>query len=121
MRIGELADAAGVSVRALRYYEEQGLLEAGRTASGQRVYPDPAVDRVTLVQQLYAAGLNSRAVADLLPCVHTGIATPETLARLAIERERVDARVLELVATRDRLDEVIAAATASAVGVACSA
>ena len=34
MRIGELATTTGVSVRALRYYEEQGLLKAERTASG---------------------------------------------------------------------------------------
>ncbi len=50
MRIGELAAKAGVSVRALRYYEEQGLLAATRTSSGQRTYPDTAVDRVLLVQ-----------------------------------------------------------------------
>ena len=33
LRIGEVAAQAGVSVRALRYYEEQGLLEAERTPS----------------------------------------------------------------------------------------
>lgn len=120
MRIGEVATASGVSVRALRYYEEQGLLESARTASGQRVYLGEAVDRVKLVQQLYAAGLNSRSVADLLPCVHTGIATDETLARLAFERDRIEARVVELVATRDRLDAIIVAAAASASGAACS-
>ena len=36
MRIGEVAERAGVSTRALRYYEEQGLLESDRTSSGQR-------------------------------------------------------------------------------------
>lgn len=121
MRIGEVATASGVSVRALRYYEERGLLESERTASGQRVYPGAAVDRVKLVQQLYAAGLNSRAVADLLPCVHTGLATEETLARLAVERDRLEARIVELVATRDRLQAIIVTATASASGTACLA
>lgn len=96
------------------------LLEAEWTASGQRVYPGGAVDRVKLVQQLYAAGLNSRAVADLLPCVRTGIATDQTLARLAFERDRIEARVTELVATRDRLDAIITAATTSASGTACA-
>ena len=59
----------GVSVRALRYYEEQGLLAAARSNSGQRHYPDSAVDRVQLIQQLYAAGLSSKTILDLLPCV----------------------------------------------------
>jgi len=45
MRIGELAARAGVSVRALRYYEEQNLLASVRSPSGQRQYPDSAVDR----------------------------------------------------------------------------
>lgn len=114
MRIGEVAAAAGVSVRALRYYEEQGLLEAERSASGQRHYPEGAVDRVRWLQQLYTAGLTSRAIADLLPCVHTGVATPEMLSRMVVERDRIDAQVRDLSATRDRLDEVIAATRAYA-------
>ncbi len=116
MRIGELAAKAGVSVRALRYYEEQGLLAATRTSSGQRTYPDTAVDRVLLVQQLYAAGLSSRRILELLPCVYTGFATPHTLAVLAAERDRIDAQITGLAATRDRLDAVIAAAESSVTG-----
>ena len=113
MRIGELAEKAGVSVRALRYYEEQGLLGADRSASGQRHYPDGAVERVSLVQQLYAAGLSSRRILELLPCVYTGYATAQTLALLAEERDRIDAQITGLAATRDRLDAVIAVAEAS--------
>jgi DNA-binding transcriptional MerR regulator len=59
MRIGELAARTGVSVRALRYYEEQELLAPERSTTGQRHYPDDAVDRVELIQQLYAAGLST--------------------------------------------------------------
>jgi len=111
MRIGELAGAAGVSVRALRYYEEQGLLAAQRTPRGQRIYPPAAVDRVQLIQQLYAAGLPSRTILDLLPCVDAGVSTPESLARLAAERDRIDEQIAGLIATRDRLDRVIAIAS----------
>src|SRR5688500_1486502 len=110
MRIGELAGTAGVSVRALRYYEEQGLLAAERTPSGQRVYPPAALDRVQLIQQLYAAGLPSRTILDLLPCVDAGVSTPESLARLTAERDRIDHQITGLLATRDRLDAVIAIA-----------
>ncbi|MEV0848757.1 MerR family transcriptional regulator [Streptomyces sp. NPDC049954] len=111
MRIGELATRAQVSVRALRYYEEQGLLTSERSPSGQRHYPLGAVDRVRLIQQLYAAGLSSRAIVELLPCVVEGRATPELLARLAVERDRIDGRVAELTGARDRLDSVINGAT----------
>ncbi|GAA2267529.1 hypothetical protein GCM10010145_47520 [Streptomyces ruber] len=72
MRIGEVAEKAGVSVRALRYYEEQDLLRADRSPGGQRHYPDTAVARVRLIQQLYAAGLPSKVVRQVLPCVDSG-------------------------------------------------
>ena len=107
MRIGELADRAGVSVRALRYYEEQDLLHPERSGSGQRHYADPAVERVRLIQTLYAAGLTSRTIAELMPCVDAGVSTPASRARLASERDRIDAQITELTRTRDRLDEVI--------------
>lgn len=123
MRIGEVAAAAGVSARALRYYEERDLLPAERSAGGQRHYTEAAVERVRLIQQLYAAGLPSQVIAKLLPCVHTGVATPEQLALLTVERDRIDRQAAQLVEARDRLDAVITAATASAVGsgAACTA
>ncbi|TDE43084.1 MerR family transcriptional regulator [Nonomuraea mesophila] len=110
MRIGEVADKAGVSVRALRYYEEQDLLQACRSPSGQRHYPDTAVGRVRLIQQLYAAGLPSRVVREVLPCVDSGAAQapPELLDRLTSERVRIDQQITDLLAARDRLDDVIA-------------
>ncbi|MFJ7288678.1 MerR family transcriptional regulator [Curtobacterium sp. AB451] len=108
MRIGDLAAATGVSVRSLRYYEEQGLLRADRTPSGQRAYATPAIDRVRLIQQLFAAGLPSRTVVQLLPCVDAGVATDETFALLVAERDRITTQLAELEAARDRLDEVIA-------------
>lgn len=120
MRIGELASRVGVSVRALRYYEEQDLLASVRSPSGQRQYPDSAVDRVQLIQQLYSAGLSSRAIVELLPCVETGDVTPELLDRLSAERGRIDAQVSTLVKTRDRLDAIITtAATARSAGRPC--
>lgn len=119
MRIGEVAARAGVSVRALRYYEEQGLLAAVRSPSGQRHYPEAVVDRVRLFQQLYAAGLTSRTILELLPCMDAKVSTHESAARLAAERERIDQQVQALIETRDRLDAVIA--STSAPGRPCTA
>ncbi|GAA3264512.1 MerR family transcriptional regulator [Nonomuraea helvata] len=118
MRIGELAGRSGVSVRALRYYEEQGLLEADRSESGQRHYPESAADRVQLIQMLYSAGLSSRTIAELLPCVDAKVSTPQSRARLAAERDRIDAQIAALARTRDRLDAVIACAGSPASGCA---
>ena len=111
MRIGEVALATGVSARALRYYEKQGLLTSVRSAGGQRHYAQSAVERVRWIQALYAAGLSSKVLVELLPCVHTGVATPEMLDRLRTERARIEAQARELHATLERLDVAIAAAT----------
>ena len=113
MRIGELASRAGVSVRSLRYYEQQGLLTSTRSAAGQRRYTDDQVMRVELIQWLYAAGLSSRTIAEVLPCVDTPNSekTAAALKRLTQERDRLTEHIAGLVRTRETLDELIAAST----------
>jgi DNA-binding transcriptional MerR regulator len=107
LRIGVLAQQAGVSVRALRYYEQQGLLESERTARGQRVYPESAVEKVRFFQQMYAAGLTSANIAALLPCIAKGHTDAEQRRMLHAQRDRIRTRRDELQAALDRLDAII--------------
>lgn len=66
MRIGEAAAAAGTTPRALRFYEQRGLLAPpARTVSGQREYAAGDVERVRLIRALLAMGLT---VEDLREC-----------------------------------------------------
>ncbi|QES44022.1 MULTISPECIES: MerR family transcriptional regulator [Streptomyces] len=117
MRIGELAKRTAVSERSLRYYEEQGLLYADRTPGGHRDYPEAAVDRVVHIQELFAAGLCSAKIVQLLPCMRdkdggpSASATPWLVDELTEERARIDRQVAELLRARDVLDEVITAAS----------
>uniref|UniRef100_UPI0033B6F29D MerR family transcriptional regulator n=1 Tax=Amycolatopsis sp. NPDC004625 TaxID=3154670 RepID=UPI0033B6F29D len=112
MRIGDLAKRTGVSPRSLRYYEEQGLLTSTRSEAGQRHYAEADVQRVSLIRQLFDAGLSSRVIATVLPCVDVpgdlGIAEA-TFAAMQRERDRIDADIAHLVATRDALDVLITA------------
>ncbi|MCU1444624.1 MerR family transcriptional regulator [Cryobacterium sp.] len=110
MRIGDIAHRAGVSTRALRYYEEQGLLASERTVTGQRIYPESAVERVRLIQQFFTAGLASRTILQLLPCVETGTASPEVFTILEQERTRINAAMADLAAAGEALDRMIAIA-----------
>jgi DNA-binding transcriptional MerR regulator len=113
MRISELGRRTGVSERSLRYYEEQGLLPAGRTPGGHREYGEWAVDRVIRIQALYAAGLNSRKISHLLPCMRdtdggpNEHATRELVDELVLERERITRTIADLERSREVLDEVI--------------
>ncbi|MGC0208257.1 MerR family transcriptional regulator [Streptomyces levis] len=108
IRIGEVARGAGVSVRAVRYYEQQGLLVAERSPSGQRLYRQDAIALVRFFQQMYAAGLTSRRIAELLPCWDAGHTDADQRAMLRAERERLQAKIDDLQAALDHLDEVIA-------------
>jgi len=114
MRIGELAKSTGASVRALRYYEEQGLLEPERSPSGQRLYPASAVEKVAFFQDMYAAGLSSRRIAELLPCIDTGLTDEAQRRMLRAERDRLGDTVDRLQAALHRLEAVIEVAEARA-------
>ncbi|RKN43825.1 MerR family transcriptional regulator [Streptomyces hoynatensis] len=117
MRIGELARRTGVGERSLRYYEKQGLLASERTPGGHREYAEAAVARVIRIQELFAAGLCSRKIAQLLPCMRDAdggpseIATPRLVRDLTAERERIDRTIRDLLRSREVLDEVIFAAS----------
>lgn len=59
LRIGELAEQCGVSVRTLRYYEEVGLLPpTTRSEAGYRLYDQGAVARLQAILRMKALGLN---------------------------------------------------------------
>lgn len=110
MRIGELARRAGVSVRALRYYEEQNLLSSTRNSGGQRVYVEADVGRVELLQSLYAVGIPSREITEILPCVDDPSAehSEHAWASVRSHRDQLAANIKELAARRDALDLVLA-------------
>ncbi|WP_327242744.1 MerR family transcriptional regulator [Streptomyces sp. NBC_01320] len=120
MRIGELARRTGASERSLRYYEQQAVLTAERTPGGHREYTEGAVGRVARIQELYAAGLCSSKIAQLLPCMGDTDGGPSATADarpiddLTAERDRIDRMIDDLQRSRAALDEVIDAAAAPA-------
>lgn len=117
MRIGELAERTGVSVRSLRYYETKGLLESERNSGGQREYTQSAIDRVRRIQEMFAAGMHSDTIGQLLPCIHDADGTPNASAtpflvdKLTEERARIDQAMRDLQRTSEVLDCIIGAAS----------
>ncbi|MGW5580402.1 MerR family transcriptional regulator [Micromonospora chokoriensis] len=111
MRIGELSSRTGVSVRSLRYYEEQGLLSSTRTSGGHRDYTDEALHRVGCLRKLYGAGMSSRAIAALMPCsdAPSDGNTEVAFESLVYERDKLNAHIGDLLAARDSVEELIAA------------
>jgi DNA-binding transcriptional MerR regulator len=118
MRIGELSERTGTSRRLLRYYEEQGLIIASRGPNGYRAFDESTVDRVIQVRGLLDAGLPTRIIKQILPCldkpraIYFPDATPEMLATLEEERDRMARRAECLLRNRDAISEYLTAVRA---------
>jgi DNA-binding transcriptional MerR regulator len=111
MRIGELSERTGTPPRLLRYYEEQGLITAERRTNGYRSYTEATVDRVRQVRGLLDAGLPTRIIKQILPCLDKPRdlpdATPELIASLELQRDRMTARIDCLTKNRDAVAEYL--------------
>ncbi|MFI5780794.1 MerR family transcriptional regulator [Nocardia sp. NPDC051570] len=109
MRIGELAERTGTAPRLLRYYEQQGLIRVGRSANGYRDYDERLMDQVVHIRGLLDAGLPTRVIKQILPClddprdIHFADATPEIIATLEHQRNRMTERIDLLTRNRDAM------------------
>jgi len=64
VRIGELSERTGVSVRSLRHYERRGLIEAKRLSNGYREFDESVIERIRRIRSLLAIGFT---IDDILP------------------------------------------------------
>ncbi|WP_261570872.1 MerR family transcriptional regulator [Frankia gtarii] len=109
MRIGELSARTGASRRSLRYYEQQGLPVSARSPRGQRCYGDDHVQRVALIQIFLAAGVSSRNLARMVPCMTEPNMdrARQALTVMNQERTRLSFTIDSLAAAREALDHLI--------------
>lgn len=111
MQIGELSARTGASVRMLRYYEEHGLLEPGRTDGGYRTYAETDVLRVRHIRCMLSSALPTHVVAQALrflldgaPGIPESAADRATLASvLSEELLALDERIAVLSQSRAHL------------------
>lgn len=98
MRIGELADRAGVTVKTIRYYEDIGVLAAPeRTASGYRDYHTAALDRLAFVRAAQSVGLTLGEIREIVALRDRGETPCEHVAELIERRaEEIEQRVAAL-------------------------
>ncbi|GAA1877113.1 MerR family transcriptional regulator [Pseudonocardia ailaonensis] len=108
MRIGELAERAGVSTRALRHYEELGLLPARRAANGYRAYGAEDLRAVAEIRTLVGLGLSLEETRPFVECLRAGHPTGGSCASsIAVYRQKlaeVDASLARLGAVRAELE-----------------
>src|ERR1700756_2977615 len=107
IRIRELAARTGTTTRSLRYYEEQGLLPAARSANGYRAYDEDHVRLVREIRSLQSIGFSLEDIRPFVECLLAGHeAGDECPASVDVYRRKLaylDQHIDELKEIRDRL------------------
>jgi DNA-binding transcriptional MerR regulator len=116
MRIGELAQRTGVTTRALRFYEDQGLLAARRSANGYREYDEDDLQLVKEILTLQTVGLTLEETRPFVECLRSGHETGDACASsIEVYRrklEEADALLARLGGIRAELAAKLAGALA---------
>jgi len=114
MKIGELAEASGVSVRSIRHYDQHGMLASSRSGNGYRAFQAVSVNQVKQIQRLIAAGFSLEEIRSFPECmllIEGALACPDTSEtqrkRLAI----LDKQIEKLDRQRSRLRAMLVAST----------
>jgi redox-sensitive transcriptional activator SoxR len=108
LRIGEVAERAGVSISAIRYYEREGLLPRPERVGGQRRFAPETVRRLRVIEVAKKAGLTLGEIRGLLTSTDEGAPAHEQLQELAARKlpeveaqiERTEAMRAWLIAAR---------------------
>ncbi|MQY05185.1 MerR family transcriptional regulator [Actinomadura macrotermitis] len=114
MRIGELAERAGVSARALRYYEKQGLLTARRAANDYREFDESDLRLVAEIRTLLASGFTLEDARPFVECLRAGHesggACPESVLVSRRRLAEIDREIRVLLRRRAEITDQLARA-----------
>lgn len=106
LRTGQVAEAAGVNIQTLRYYERRGLLpEPDRSLGGHRLYDGRAVTVLRVIKAAQRLGFTLEEVADLLETGRHRHGRPAAglQERARAKLAEVDARIADLTTIREVL------------------
>jgi len=111
MRIGEVARAAGVTPKAVRYYESLGLVSPMREPNGYRDYSEHDVRVVSEIKLLMSVGISPSRAQPFVDCLASGhVHGDDCPASLAVYRDGIagiDAAIAELSSQRAKLQRLL--------------
>src|SRR5690349_158315 len=100
LKVGDLARLSGKTVRAIRLYEEIGLLKPStRSSGGFRLFDPTALDRVRWIELLHTAGFSLQEMGEVLRSWWQAELGPEAMERL---RALFEQKLAETRAAIDR-------------------
>lgn len=105
MKIGQIAKQTGVSVQAIRLYEQKGLIApATRTASGYRDYPPSALDDVRAIKQGQRLGFTLSEMKEFVELQQSPVKTHQALGEFVRQKsDQLNHRINQMMVLRDAL------------------
>ena len=108
LRVGQVANAAGVNVQTLHYYERRGLLRAPRrTPAGYRVYQQDTVDTVRGIKRTQALGFTLGEIRQLITIDSRRRSPSTTLDMVSGKLQEIDSKIRDLRLMRRSLQAAV--------------
>lgn len=109
LTIGQIASRTGLSVSAIRFYEERGLVHPERSSGGQRVFLKSDIRRLSFIMIAQQIGLTIEEIGGLLASLpDRRTPTKADWTRISnVFRKMLDDRIALMERTRDKLDGCI--------------
>ena len=109
VRIGTAAERAGMSVKTVRFYSDEGLIPiAGRTKGGYRLYHQHVVEELHLIQNLRGLGLPLVTIGSYLAAKREGACHCEQLKQSMREQQQaIHQKIAALQSLQQELSETM--------------
>jgi MerR family copper efflux transcriptional regulator len=108
MNIGTAARQSGLPPKTIRYYEDIGLLTAGRAANGYRDYSNEDVHRLRFVQRSRSLGFSVEECRQLLSLYTDRDRASADVKAIATEKlGEIDRKIAELTGLREMLGHLV--------------
>ena len=109
IRIGEVAERSGVSVKTIRFYCDQGLIETlTRSDGGFRLFAEPVIADLTMIRTLKTIGMPLSQIKKLLEVRRSGICNCDVLkTSLANKVDTIDNSIAELLQMQKELRRML--------------
>ncbi|WP_233128369.1 MULTISPECIES: MerR family transcriptional regulator [Synechococcales] len=109
LRIGEVARRTGLSVKTIRFYCDEGLLQPkGRSDAGYRLFDDENLAELTIIRALRSMDVAIPEVSRILEVRRSGLCNCSVLKdSIATKVESINLRISELAAMKDELSRLL--------------
>jgi len=110
MNIGTASKQSGLPAKTIRYYEDIGLLRAGRRGNGYRVYEESDIHKLRFLQRARGLGFSVEDCRQLLSLYENRNRASSDVKALAQARlDEIDMKLAELQSLRGSLGDLILA------------